>query len=114
MKFTLKKASKFGWKGLKGRAYNSKEDYVNESSSFFEVTGSHGKTKNTRSDRVYYVVAGEGEFIIDKKVIHVKKSDVIVIPKNTPYDYKATKKVLKLFLVHIPAYDEVYEVKLEK
>ena len=27
MKFTLKKALKFGWEGVKGWAYNSKDDY---------------------------------------------------------------------------------------
>lgn len=113
MKFTLDKAYKFGWKGLMVKAYNSKEDFKDASAAIFEVTGSHGKIKTTLSNRIYLVLDGEGEFIIKDKIISVKKTDVIIIPKNTPYDYKAKKKqVLKLFLVHTPAYDEKYEIKL--
>ncbi len=113
MKFILNNARKFGWKGLKGWAYNSKEDFQNASAAYFEVNGSHGKVKTTLSDRIYFVIDGEGEFILNGKKILVGKTDVIVIPKNTPYNYKAKKGVLKLFLVHVPAYDPKFEVKLK-
>ncbi len=69
MKFTLNKAFKFGWEGLKGWAYNSKDDFPNASAAYFEVTGKHGKTKTTKSDRIYFVIDGEGEFIINGKTI---------------------------------------------
>lgn len=113
MKFTLKKARPFGWKGLKGRSYSSREDFTNASVAYFEVTTSHGKVKTTLSDRVYYVIDGKGEFVINDKIFEVKKSDVIIVPKNTPYNYKTKKGVLKLFLVHIPAFDPIHEVQLE-
>lgn len=113
MKFTLNRARVFAWKGLKGWVYSSKEDFENASVAYFEVTESHGKVKTTRSDRVYFVIDGEGEFIIDEEIISVKESDVVIVPKNTPYDYKVKKHhILKLFLVHIPAYDPEAEVKL--
>ncbi|MGD0729061.1 MAG: hypothetical protein ABR981_03220 [Candidatus Micrarchaeaceae archaeon] len=111
MKFTLKNAYKFGWKGLEGKAYNSKDDFKNASVAFFKVNGEHGKIKTTLSDRVYYVTEGSGEFIINGKTIMVRKTDVIIVPKNTPYNYKGK---MKLLLVHIPAYNERYEVKLLK
>ena len=114
MKFSLKNARAFGWEGLKGWALNSKEDFESASAAYFEVTGSHGKVKTTSSDRVYFVLEGEGEFVINDEVVPVEKHDVIVVPKNTPYDYRATNGVLKLFLVHIPAYDPENEVKLDK
>ena len=114
MRFTLKNAEKFSWEGLKGWAYNSKEDFKDASGAYFEVTGSHGKVKTTRSNRVYYVIDGEGKFIIKGEAIPVKKTDVIIVPKNTPYNYQAKKGALKLFLVHTPAYDEDCEVKLEE
>jgi len=113
MKFTLKKAFKFGWEGLKGWAYNSRGDFPNASAAYFEVTGSHGKVKTTKSDRIYLVLDGQGEFTIDGKIIPVEKTDVVIVPKNTPYDYKATKGTLKLFLVHCPAFDPEADVKLE-
>ncbi|MEM5778688.1 MAG: cupin domain-containing protein [Candidatus Aenigmatarchaeota archaeon] len=113
LKFKLKDAYKFGWEGLKGLAYNSKKDFKRASAAMFEVTGRHGKVKSLVSDRVYLVLEGQGEFIINNKKVTVKKDDVIIVPKNTPYDYKAVKGKLKLFLVHTPAFDETKEVKLE-
>lgn len=113
MKFALQKALKFGWKGLRGWAYNSKEDFPNASVAYFEVTGKHGMIKNTVSDRVYLVLDGKGEFIINDEIIPIKKTDVVIIPQNTPYDYQAKEGVLKLFLVHAPAFDSSGDVKLE-
>lgn len=114
MKFTLDKTFTFGWNGLKGWAYNAKKDFPNASTAYFEVTKNHGKIKTTHSDRIYYVIEGEGEFIIGNKIEKVKQTDVIIIPKDTPYDYKTKKGKLKLFLVHTPAYDEKYEMKLKE
>ncbi len=110
MKFELKKAKRFGWNGLKGWVYNSKEEFKNSSAAYFEVDGSHGKVKTTLSDRVYFVIEGKGEFIINRKVIPVRKSDVVIVPKNTAYDYKGK---MKLFLVHAPAFDAEFEEKPE-
>mgnify|MGYP001142051761 CR=1 FL=1 len=109
MKFKLKDAFKFSWKGLKGWVYNSKEDFSNASAVYFKVTGSHGRVKTLISDRVYLVLKGRGHFIINKEVIPVKKTDVIIVPKNTPYDYKGK---MELFLVHVPAFDQKKEIKL--
>ena len=113
MKFTLKNAGDFGWEGLKGKAYSTAEDFANASGAYFEVTGSHGKTKSTKSDRVYFIIEGQGEFIVDDKVIEVAKSDMIIMPKNKVYDYKAKNGVMKMFLVHTPAYDSDADIKLE-
>lgn len=113
LKFKIKDAYKFGWEGLKGWAFNSKEDFERASAAMFEVTGRHGKVKSLISDRVYLVLEGKGEFIINGEVIPVEKDDVIIIPKNTPYDYRVAEGTMKLYLVHIPAFDETKEVKLE-
>lgn len=114
MKFTLKEARKFGWEGLDSCAYNTKEDFPNASAAYFEITGRHGKTKTTLSDRIYFVIDDKGEFIIGGEVIPVEKNDMIIVPKNIPYDYRAKEGVLKLFLVHTPAFDPDFEAKLEK
>ncbi len=113
MKFTLEKAKKIGWEGLEAWVYSSKEDFANASGIYFEVTGRHGKIKTSLSDRVYFVIEGQGEFIIDEQRHPVKDKDMIIIPKNTPYDYKAVEGMLKLFLVHTPAFDPEHEHSLE-
>jgi mannose-6-phosphate isomerase-like protein (cupin superfamily) len=110
MKFKLKDSNKFGWEGLKGFAYNSKGDFENASAAYFELDGRHGKIKNQKSDRTYFVIDGSGEFIINNKIVKVEKMDVIIVPKNTLYDYKGK---MKLFLVDSPAYDKDSEVKIK-
>lgn len=113
MKFSKPDKNTFGWDGLKGWAYNEKEDFDGASAAYFEVSGSHGRVKTTRSNRVYLVLDGEGEFDINGEKILVKKDDVIIVPKNTPYDYKAADGIMKLYLVHTPAYDPGCEVQLD-
>jgi mannose-6-phosphate isomerase-like protein (cupin superfamily) len=113
MKFTKENARRFGWEGIRGWAYNSKDDFANASAAYFEVTGNHGKVKTTTSDRIYLVLEGRGEFIVGGKTIPVEKTDLVIIPRNTPYDYRAAGDTLKLFIVHSPAFDPEGDVKLE-
>ena len=110
MKFKLKDAYKFGWKGLAGRAYNSKDDFAYASAAYIEVDGEHGKVKSKKSDRIYLILEGLGEFVINNQKVAVKKMDVIIVPKNNPYNYNGK---MKLFLVHSPAFDENHEIKLK-
>ena len=110
MKYKLEDATNFGWEGLSGKAYSTKEEFANASGAYFEVTGSHGKTKTTCSDRVYLILDGEGQFEIDGKMFSVEKTNMVIVPKNTPYDYRAVSgTVLKMFLVHTPAFDPTKE-----
>ncbi len=109
MRFRLKDAQKFEWEGLKGYAYNSKKEFRNASAAYFDVKTQHGRVKNRISDRVYYVLEGKGRFIINNKSFPVSKTDVVIVPKNTPYNYVGK---MKLFLVHVPAFDAKYEVEL--
>lgn len=110
MKFTKNNARKFEWGGIEGYAYSSKEDFPNMSCAYIIVTGKHGKIKNIKSDRTYFVVEGEGEFVVNDKSISVKAGDVVMIPKNIPLDYNGK---MKLVLVDSPAFDPDAEVKLE-
>ncbi|MEK7096202.1 MAG: methyltransferase domain-containing protein [Patescibacteria group bacterium] len=115
MKFTKSNARETGWDGLKLWVYNSKEDFPNASAAYFEVTKAHGRIKTTKSNRVYYVLGGEGVFDIDGEKNKAQEGDVFIVPKNTPYDYWATDgTVLRLFLVDAPAFDPKHEVKLDE
>lgn len=109
-KFKLEDAFEFGWPGIKGYAYNSKDDFERASAALFVVKERHGRVKNLKSDRIYLVLDGNGEFIIKNDTIPVKKNDVIVVPRNTEYDYRGE---LKLFLVHSPAYDPETDIDIE-
>jgi len=109
-KYSPNEARPFSWEGIEGQAYWTKDDFANASAATFHVTGKHGKVQSSVSDRIYFVLSGHGEFIINDEIVPVSEKDVVIIPKNTPYDYQGT---MDLFLVHTPAYDKSGEVKLE-
>ncbi len=112
MKFSLAQATEFGWDGLIGKALSTKEDFERASGAYFEVTGNHGPTRNKISDRIYFIIDGEGEFEIDGKKYSVENGDMVIAPRDTLYDYRATNgTTLKMFLVHSPAFNQENESK---
>ena len=112
MKFTLKQEPDFSWQGVKGWVFNTKEDFANASAAYIEMTGKHGKIKCTNSDRLYFVVGGKGRFWIDGREFEVMTNDLIIVSKNTPYDFRGIG-LLKLFKVSCPAFNPKGDVKLE-
>jgi mannose-6-phosphate isomerase-like protein (cupin superfamily) len=110
LKFELKNAKHFEFSGINGWEYNSKEDFKNASAVLVEVGGKHGKIKSILCDRVYFVIKGKGEFFINEEVVPVKKTDVMIVPKNTPYDFRGKMRML---LVDLPAFEKEADVKLE-
>ncbi|HSW96340.1 MAG TPA: hypothetical protein VLF89_00790 [Candidatus Saccharimonadales bacterium] len=112
MKFSRKQHNDFGWNRLNGWVYNTKEDFANISNSYIEITGTHGKVKNVLSDISYFVIDGTGEFFVKDIWVSVKKEDVIIIPKDTPYDYRAKDCTMKLLCMFTPAFDPKFDIKL--
>lgn len=109
-KYSLQEARKVGRPGVPGYAYSSKENFEGASAGVFSTQQRHGRIKNVRSDRLYLILEGQGEFIVGDEVIPVAKDDVLIIPLNTEYDYHGQ---LRLFLVHIPAYQEGSDINIE-
>ena len=109
-KYCFKDALQLGWDGLKVYSYSEKTDFERASAGVFEVTTHHGKVKSLVSDRIYYVLEGSGQFIINNESFDVSQSDVIIVPRNTEYDYMGK---MKLFLVHTPAFDYTQEIDLD-
>jgi mannose-6-phosphate isomerase-like protein (cupin superfamily) len=67
-----------------------------------ESRGRHGRIKQPISDRIYLILEGEGEFFFGEEgdeVVSVARDDVLLIPKDTAYDYQGR---MRLFLVHTP------------
>ena len=57
---------------------------------------------NVKKISTYYVVEGEGKFIIHDEEYKVKKGDIIEIPKNTEFTYVGK---MKLLFISAPAYE---------
>lgn len=108
MKFALKTGLKFDRGSVKGVAYNTKEQFPRMSAAVFTVKGKHPKMKSMNSDRLYFIIKGQGAFEINGKKLKVAKDDVVIVPKNTPYHYWGK---MKCFLVHSPAFDRKKEIR---
>lgn len=63
----------------------------------------HEITKNTASDRVYFVL--KGKILVNNK--SAQKGNVIFIPRNTEYDLKGTFEVI---IINSPAFDPKYDI----
>ena len=82
--------------------YLTKDDTEQMSVVVGKAVNLHEKTKNTDSDRAYYVL--DGEILIDGQLGY--KGDVIFIPRNTEYDLKGTFEVV---IINSPAFDPNYD-----
>jgi mannose-6-phosphate isomerase-like protein (cupin superfamily) len=107
MIFKLKDAGKFKLEGLKGWSYSTNVNFSRASAAYIEVNGRHGKVMSKVSDKIYLVIDGEGKFIIEGNEFPVGKSDVIIVPRETEYDYEGE---MNLFLVYAPAFGKGSEV----
>ncbi|MBU0757875.1 MAG: cupin domain-containing protein [Nanoarchaeota archaeon] len=80
------------------------------SGALIAMDGVHGKVKCLKEDRIYFVIEGNGKFIIDDQEHDVSDQDLVFVPKNTPYDIKGK---LKYFLICSPEFNKNDDVFLE-
>jgi len=108
MKFEIKKADNFGWKGVKGLSFYKKKDI---SISYVEVSSKLSRRSNRINDRIYSIVDGEVVFRIGKKNYKLTSGDIIFIPKNTVYAYRP-KDTVRLVEINEPEFSKEGEVVL--
>lgn len=106
--YKLADAQDVSWPGIKIKSYSEGTDFERASAARFWVDGNHGKVYSEVSDRVYLILDGKGYFEIENERFDVAKSDVVIVPKQTKYDYGGK---MELFLVHAPAFDRDKEHK---
>ena len=56
--------------------------------TWVSLYGRHEKVVNDISDRVYYIVDGEAEFVVGEERGSVSGGDVVLIPKGVPYVFE--------------------------
>lgn len=100
-KFTLPEKQTFAAEDLLGFAYSNAQDNADMESLHLIIDGHSGKATTGESSRVYLVLIGDGEFVIEGEVTSVQKGDVIMLPKNTDYEYQGS---MELFEVNTPSY----------
>jgi len=99
-----------GRPSVQGRPIISSDDFERLGCGVFRVEERHGLLKNIASDRIYLVLEGKGSFTVATNTFAVQAGDVVLVPRNTPYDYEGN---LKLFLVHSPANNDEADISLE-
>jgi mannose-6-phosphate isomerase-like protein (cupin superfamily) len=83
----------------------------NFSATLIEIDGEHKTIKCLKEDRIYFIIEGNGKFIINNKESNVSVNDLIFISKNTPYNIIGKMKYL---LIHSPAFKPGHDVSLNK
>jgi mannose-6-phosphate isomerase-like protein (cupin superfamily) len=110
-KFTLEDGYDFDRDDVKGHAYLTNNEFKRMSAAVFTCNGKTKKMKSLNNDRLYIIVEGNGVFTIKNLSIDVHKNDIVIVPKNTIYNYCG---VMKCFLVHSPAFNKGEEIIYRK
>ncbi|MFA5076588.1 MAG: hypothetical protein WC480_04190 [Patescibacteria group bacterium] len=110
MLFNLQKAQKISRPGFTAYVYNDKKQYPALEAVYVDCFKNHEKVYVKKSHRLYFVIAGEGTFYVDKETHTVKQNDVIIIEPLVRYAYEGK---MKLFEVNCPATDNGDEAEVK-
>ena len=91
---------------MKIQEYTINPDF---SASLVEIDGNHEKIKSIE-DRIYFILEGEGKFIIEGEETAVSREDLVFIPKDTPYNMNGKMKYL---LIHTPEFKPDNDIKVD-
>jgi len=106
----------FSFDGLLIKDYTAKLD---EKSSFAIISVpsqiSHKLSWSNRSDKYYYVITGEIDFIVNDREFVLSDGDLCIIKRGDKFKYRNdTGEVVKMILIHTPNFkldQEVFEDK---
>ena len=75
---------------------------------------SHRKVRSSRSDKYYYMVKGELEFVVDGETQTMMEGDACIVPVGQTFKYKnASDDESSVLVVQTPGYDPNAETYLE-
>lgn len=106
--FTLAGGEQWGWEGIAGVSLSSKQHCGAISGAVMTVTGRHGETSSAINDRIYFVLAGTGHFVVGGDEAVVGPDEMVIVPKDTCYDFWSDTE-MRLFVVDSPAFEEEAE-----
>lgn len=69
--------------------------------AYAELTGEHGERVVGVHGRVYFIVSGEGEFVVNGTTLVVKQASVIPIPAGATYNFHSTSTEVLKFVVFL-------------
>ena len=94
----------FTQKGLEGFLYSL--DSKDLEIYFIDSTEGHdGYVKAKEITHIYYIIQGQGKFILNNEEKEVREGDVVEIPPNVEFTYKGE---MKLVMIIAPPWKEEY------
>ncbi len=98
MKVTRKDAVEHGREGVQGYYYQLPDVQNGTTVAYAEFTGEHGERTIGDRPRIYYILDGEGELVINGEKDTFGKDDLLVIPPKSTYNLWPTNGTLKVLL----------------
>lgn len=99
MKISRKEAIKHGQPGIKGWYYQLPKIEGGTTVAYAEFTGEHGQRTIGKRARIYYLLDGKAEFLVNGKKFPAVKGDLVPIPPKSTYNLWPKSKILKVLLV---------------
>ena len=100
MKISQNQSIRQDWDQCKSWNYKLKHLGPYQSIVYAEITNDHGEVDTKDIERIYYIIDGQGEFVIDNKVTKVSKGDVFTVPPKTTYNYHSLSgQTIKVLLI---------------
>lgn len=84
--------------GVFGRYYQLPEIANGTTIAYAEFTSEHGQRTIGDHARLYYIVSGEGEFMINEEKFLAEEGDLITIPPHATYNLWPKDSVVKVLL----------------
>ena len=107
MIFKLKNAQRIEKHGVKMHIYNTQEECPQAAVVYQETEKGHMEEfYHEKSTFIYYILDGEGKWIVEDEEYEVKAKDVLIIPPGKRFYFKGK---LKQICVTAPAWEETYE-----
>lgn len=97
-KISKKDAIQHGREGVNGWYYQLPEVNNGTTVAYAEFTGEHGERTIGDRERIYYILDGQGEFIVNGDTFEVESGDLIPIPPHATYDLWPKNGTLKVLL----------------
>ena len=87
----------------------TKDTNTNVSLAVSELHGETSLTMNTQSDRIYYFLEGEAEFIFAEHTVKIEPHSALLVPKGTEYKMRGSFRAV---LINAPAFDIANEKQI--
>ena len=81
-----------------GRYYQLPETSGGTTIAYAEFTGEHGQRTIGNLPRIYYLLSGSCEFMINNEKFTANEGDLVVVPPNATYNLWPKTEVLKVML----------------